>query len=596
MASPGSAPNQQVRFYRAKMPNKDDLVWVKVLQVSDTSATVNLLEYGNIEGMIPYTEFTRLRIRSVGKVIKAGRCEAACVLRMDADKGYIDLSKKQVTRDEAKKCEESYHKAKDVHSIVCHAADECRMPRGGAMEAIAWRLCVKSGAKHAFEWLKESVTNPAVLNVLDPEFQLAEAARKEAERDALIAAAGPALDKLLSPAQQAAARAKLDAELAAHAANSSAANQAQAQALKDEQVALIREGKRISEEFSVKINACHFTSTDENGREVASVDKKLKDQLAAQRDAAIARNEADAERKTIAKMTAEGSSGEDILHARIDAFKKERDALEKELEREKKCPQQGGAASERLISALLTEVEADLERAIVDLLQLSSKSLSERHLARVKRVDATQKQIVATQQVADALAAQGKPAADKQRAVEEMKTLLPLLEFDVRRSNAELLGAEAEAHREEAKVLREEQQRLQIDIRKLTEKVAQTAQHRLKAQPVKIHTTIEVTCTTEEGIICIRDVLRIGQAEGKVDPPIDVTVSIVAPPTYVLRSLTEQREEGIKKHFDAVRAMEQEMSRRGGTVKIVAAPRVIGEDDDGAAAPAGEGNSDEDAD
>lgn len=77
-------------------------------------AYVQLLEYENIEGMILLSELTRRRIRSVSKLIKVrrwnqvrwipnqqnhaqvGRIEPAMVLRVDEDKGYIDLSKRCV--------------------------------------------------------------------------------------------------------------------------------------------------------------------------------------------------------------------------------------------------------------------------------------------------------------------------------------------------------------------------------------------------------------------------------------------------------------------------------------------------------------------
>lgn len=150
-----SAP---ARFYPNEYPAEGEKVWAKVLNVSDTSATVQLLEYGNHEGMIPYTEFTRLRIRSVGKIIKAGRMEAVQVLRVDKEKRYIDLSKKQVTPKEAKKCEERYLKARDVHSIVCHAADEVGMPRQEAMELVAYPLYMSHGS--AWESLKLALTKP----------------------------------------------------------------------------------------------------------------------------------------------------------------------------------------------------------------------------------------------------------------------------------------------------------------------------------------------------------------------------------------------------------------------------------------------------
>jgi translation initiation factor 2 subunit 1 len=57
-------------------------------------AYVSLLEYNGIEGMILLSELSRRRIRSINKLIKVGRQEAVMVLRVDKDKGYIDLSKR----------------------------------------------------------------------------------------------------------------------------------------------------------------------------------------------------------------------------------------------------------------------------------------------------------------------------------------------------------------------------------------------------------------------------------------------------------------------------------------------------------------------
>lgn len=61
----------------------------------------------------------------MGKFIRIGRSEALQVIRMDKEKGYIDLSRKQVTPKEAKACEANFHKGSDVRSIVCRVADEC---------------------------------------------------------------------------------------------------------------------------------------------------------------------------------------------------------------------------------------------------------------------------------------------------------------------------------------------------------------------------------------------------------------------------------------------------------------------------------------
>jgi ribosomal protein S1 len=63
-------------------------------------AYVSLLEYGGIEGMILLSELSRRRIRSVQKLIKVGRQEPVMVLRVDKEKGYIDLSKRRVSPED----------------------------------------------------------------------------------------------------------------------------------------------------------------------------------------------------------------------------------------------------------------------------------------------------------------------------------------------------------------------------------------------------------------------------------------------------------------------------------------------------------------
>eukprot|EP00757_Euglenozoa_sp_SAG-D1_P019997 gene19997-7091_t len=49
--------------------------------------------------------------------------EVGSVTRVDRDKGYIDLSKKQVTERDRRRCEDRFNKAKAVHSIMKHVFD-----------------------------------------------------------------------------------------------------------------------------------------------------------------------------------------------------------------------------------------------------------------------------------------------------------------------------------------------------------------------------------------------------------------------------------------------------------------------------------------
>uniref|UniRef100_A0A7S1VRP1 S1 motif domain-containing protein n=1 Tax=Sexangularia sp. CB-2014 TaxID=1486929 RepID=A0A7S1VRP1_9EUKA len=106
------------RFYEEKYPEVDDVVVVEVKSVAEMGAYVTLLEYNNVEGMILLSELSRRRIRSINKLIRVGKIEYVVVLRVDKDKGYIDLSKRRVTHDDIVKAEQRYSRAKQVHSVM----------------------------------------------------------------------------------------------------------------------------------------------------------------------------------------------------------------------------------------------------------------------------------------------------------------------------------------------------------------------------------------------------------------------------------------------------------------------------------------------
>lgn len=99
------------------------MVMIEVKTISEMGAYVSLLEYNNVEGMLLLSELSRRRIRSVSSLIKVGRIEPVMVLRVDKDKGYIDLSKRRVSSEDAQGCEERFNKSKLVHSIMRHVAE-----------------------------------------------------------------------------------------------------------------------------------------------------------------------------------------------------------------------------------------------------------------------------------------------------------------------------------------------------------------------------------------------------------------------------------------------------------------------------------------
>lgn len=155
-----------MRFYEKPLPDTDEIVMCQVRQIAEMGAYVKLLEYDNAEGMILLSELSRRRIRSIQKLIRVGRNEVVVVLRVDKEKGYIDLSKRRVSPEDVIKCEERYQKSRAVNSIVSHVAGKLGMPVEELYQTVVWPLDRTFG--HSYDAFKLSVTYVCHAKALTP--------------------------------------------------------------------------------------------------------------------------------------------------------------------------------------------------------------------------------------------------------------------------------------------------------------------------------------------------------------------------------------------------------------------------------------------
>mmetsp|Transcript_9030 Transcript_9030/g.25303 ORF Transcript_9030/g.25303 Transcript_9030/m.25303 type:complete len:294 (-) Transcript_9030:63-944(-) len=158
-------PYADCRMYEQKFPDVDDLVMVRVTRVTDIGAYVNLLEYNNKEGIILLSNLSRKRIRSVNRHIRVNKVEVLQVLRVDPDKGYIDLSKKLIQKDDVVECQERYKKSKTAHSILSRVALNTETPLLELYEKVGWPLSQKYG--HVNEAFKLLVQDDTVLDSVE---------------------------------------------------------------------------------------------------------------------------------------------------------------------------------------------------------------------------------------------------------------------------------------------------------------------------------------------------------------------------------------------------------------------------------------------
>lgn len=149
---------------------------VNVRQIAEMGAYVRLLEYNDIEGMILLSELSRRRIRSINKLIRVGRSECVVVIRVDKDKGYIDLSKRRVSPEDITKCEEKFARGRAVNSILRHVAETLKFETDEQLEELyrktAWYFDDKFKKTTAsYDVFKLAVTDLSVLDEcnIDPE-------------------------------------------------------------------------------------------------------------------------------------------------------------------------------------------------------------------------------------------------------------------------------------------------------------------------------------------------------------------------------------------------------------------------------------------
>jgi len=169
-------PKLECRFYKERFPEMNEAVNTNVSSIGDMGAYVKLLEYNNVDGMILLSELSRRRIRSINKLVRVGRDECAVVVRVDQEKGYIDLSKRRLSDEEKVKCANKFEKAKHVNSIVKHTADLLGMQTNEELEDFmdktAWTLDAehhKAGEpyKASYNCFKQAVDDPSILAKLD---------------------------------------------------------------------------------------------------------------------------------------------------------------------------------------------------------------------------------------------------------------------------------------------------------------------------------------------------------------------------------------------------------------------------------------------
>lgn len=133
--------------------------------------------------MIPISEFTNRRFRSLSSIIKVGRTEIVLVMDVDKERGYIDLSKSKVSSDDIVKCEKKWNQAKSVQTIMTSISIKLSIPLAELHTEITWPLYKKYGSAYeAFlMYIEDSKSVPELSDVSDVSDEFGEIIKKRLE-------------------------------------------------------------------------------------------------------------------------------------------------------------------------------------------------------------------------------------------------------------------------------------------------------------------------------------------------------------------------------------------------------------------------------
>lgn len=159
------------RFYEKEYPDIDDVVMVQVNKIDHMGIHVILLEYNNMVGYVAVSALSRKRIRFLSKIVKVGKIMALIVIRVDKNKGYIDLSKRDISDKESKLCDEKYKQAKYLHGIIKSTLISSRY-KDNLFDNITLEECLQKTIWPIYETTHHNNPNDVIKKILNSEYKI----------------------------------------------------------------------------------------------------------------------------------------------------------------------------------------------------------------------------------------------------------------------------------------------------------------------------------------------------------------------------------------------------------------------------------------
>ncbi len=127
-------------YNKHPLPREGDILIATVKQVFDYGSYVTLDEYGNLQAFLPWSEISTRWVKNIRDVVKEGRKIVVKVIRVNREKGTVDVSLKKVNDDERRKKNAEWKKLQKTDKILELVSQKLGKSEKEAWEQVAWKL------------------------------------------------------------------------------------------------------------------------------------------------------------------------------------------------------------------------------------------------------------------------------------------------------------------------------------------------------------------------------------------------------------------------------------------------------------------------
>src|SRR5512136_2932671 len=112
---------------KAEWPEPGDLVLASVQRITDYGAYVTLDEYGK-EGLLHVSEVSSGWVRNIRDFVREGQKVVLKVLRVNTEKGHVDLSLRRVSKRERREKALSWKRERKAESLLRSVSEKLNTP------------------------------------------------------------------------------------------------------------------------------------------------------------------------------------------------------------------------------------------------------------------------------------------------------------------------------------------------------------------------------------------------------------------------------------------------------------------------------------